>query len=127
MIPAADRGATFELRPLPEQEAEMRGLRKVNYFENCSRASTHNLKRRGRIIDPTSWKKSSRNFPFYAFSAVSFQSLKNYYFWGVGMMVMVEERGRWFDSNERDEGEAARGLARVRARRSEHESEALRT
>ena len=35
MIPAADRGATSELPPLPEQEAEMRGLRKVNHFENC--------------------------------------------------------------------------------------------
>jgi hypothetical protein len=38
MIPSADREATSELRPLPEQEAEMRGLRKVNHFENCSNA-----------------------------------------------------------------------------------------
>ena len=44
--------------------------------------------------------------------------------------MMVEERRREFDSDEReerDEGEAARELARVRARRSELESEGIIT
>ena len=38
MIPAAGRGITSGLQPLPEQEAEMRGLRKVNHFEKRSSA-----------------------------------------------------------------------------------------
>jgi hypothetical protein len=35
------------------------------------------------------------------FSAVSFQPLKDIFFWEVGMMV--EKRGRWFDPDEHDE------------------------